>query len=215
VYAYDPAANAWSTNAPLPLPYSGGTVAVVNGIIYAIGGTSGSQAAVQSYYPSTDSWATKASMPTPRYLGARAALNGIIYVAGGYSSTGAVATVEAYNPATDIWSTVGPLPFRLWAASATTVNGTLYVMGGFDVNNAPLASVEAFTPNTSIVGIATYAGLTLAGSVGSTNRIDYKNDLAATNWNVLTNLTLLASPYLSIDPTPAYGAKRFYRVVEQ
>ena len=169
----------------------------------------------RAYNPATDSWAVKASMPTPRSFCTGTAINGIIYVAGGYNNTGTVATVEAYNPATDNWSTVAPLPFRLWSASAAAVNRTLYVMGGFNPNNATLASVEAFTVNTSIVGISTYAGLTLAGSVGSTNRIDYKNNLAATNWNVLTNLILPASPYLFIDTTPATAAGRFYRVVEQ
>jgi hypothetical protein len=60
-----------------------------------------------------------------------------------------------------------------------------------------------------------YAGLTLAGTTGSTNRIEFKHDLAATNWNVLTNLILPASPYLFIDTTPATAARRFYRVTEQ
>ena len=215
VYAYDPLANAWTTKAPLPLPYSGGAVGVVNGVIYVIGGTAGSQNTVQAYNTTTDSWTTKAPLPTPRYECAGATLNGLIYVVGGYSSTGAVATVEVYNPATDAWNTVAPAPLRVWGASAAVANGELYVMGGFDINNNTVTSVEVFTPNTLITGIATYAGLTLTGTVGSTNRIDVRNNLAATNWTALTNLILPSNPYLFIDPTPASGAGRFYRVVEQ
>jgi len=141
--------------------------------------------------------------------------DGIIYVAGGFSNTGAVATVEAYNPATDAWSTVTPLPFRVWGASAAAINGTMYVIGGFDVNNATIGSVEVFTPPTSITAINMYAGLTLTGMVGTTNRIDFKNDIAASNWTVLTNLVLPSSPYLFIDANSPNSTKGFYRVVQQ
>lgn len=215
VYVYDPGANSWSTKSPLPVAFSQGATAVANGIIYVIGGNQGNQATVQAYNPLTDSWSTKANLPTPRSNCTAATLNGFIYVAGGYTSTGVVATVEAYNPSTDTWSTVAPLPLRLWAASAAVVNGTLYIMGGLDAGNSTLSSVEAFTPSTLIGNISTYPGLSLVGLVGTTNRIDFKTDLSATNWNVLTNLILPSSPYLFIDPTPATTGKRFYRVVEQ
>ena len=216
VYCYDPGSNSWSLKAPVPSPFAFGEVAVVNGLIYVIGiGGAGPQAGVYAYNPVADSWTVKASMPTARYACAGAAVNGIIYVAGGYNSTGVVATVEAYNPALDTWSTVTPLPFRLWAASAAAINGTLYVMGGLDVNNATLGSVEAFTPPTSITAIKMYAGLTLSGPVGSTNRIDFTASLAATNWTVLTNLVLPASPYLFIDTNSPNSATRFYRAVQQ
>lgn len=215
VYAYDPASNTWATKSPLPQPYSSGAAVVFNGIVYLIGGNPGNRAVVQAYNPVSDTWAIKASMPTPRYYCAGAALNGLIYVAGGYTSTGAVATVEAYNPATDAWTAVAPLPFRLWTASAAAVNGKLLVMGGFDTGNATLGSVEVFTPNTAIVGIAMYAGLTVAGPPGSTNLIEYKTDLAATNWNALGTVVLPAGPSLFIDPNPANSVKRFYRAVRQ
>ncbi len=118
---------------------------MVNGIIYVLGGSQGSQAAVQAYNTATDTWPTKTSMPTPRSSCVGAALNGFIYVIGGHSSTGAVSTVEAYNPAADTWSTVTPLPYRVWAASAAAFNGTLYVMGGFDLDNSTVGTVVAFT----------------------------------------------------------------------
>jgi N-acetylneuraminic acid mutarotase len=215
VYAYDPSGNSWSLKTPSPAPCSFGVVAAVNGLIYIIGaGGAGPQAGVYAYNPLTDSWAAKASMPTARYASAGAAVNGIIYVAGGFSNTGAVATVEAYNPATDTWSTGTPLPFRVWGASATAINGTLYVIGGFDVNNATIGSVEAFTPATSIAAINMYAGLTIIGVVGSTNRIDFKPDLATTNWTAMTNLVLPFSPYLFIDTNSPNSTKGFYRVVQ-
>jgi len=153
VYCYDSVGNSWSLKTPLPVPSHGfGAVAVVNGIIYVIGG-SGPQSSVYAYDPVADSWTVKASMPTARDTCAGAALNGIIYVAGGNSSTGVVATVEAYNPALNTWSTVTPLPSRVYAASAATVNGTLYVMGGLDVNNSTVGNVAAFTPSQSLTNL--------------------------------------------------------------
>jgi N-acetylneuraminic acid mutarotase len=215
VYAYDPTANSWSTKTPAPQSFSAGATAVVDGIIYVLGGNQGSQATVQAYNPATDTWTTKASMPTPRYSCAGAALNGYIYVMGGYASTGAVSTVEAYNPAADTWTTVTPLPYRVWAASATALNGTLYLMGGFDTNYSTLGTVLAFTPKTSIAALSMYAGLTIIGPVGSSNRIDYKNDLAATNWTPLSSLVLPVSPLLFIDTNSPATGTRFYRVMQQ
>ena len=60
-----------------------------------------------------------------------------------------------------------------------------------------------------------YAGLTVAGPPGSTNLIEYKTDLAATNWNALGTVVLPAGPSLFIDPNPANSVKRFYRAVRQ
>ena len=136
----------------MPEQYNSGAEAVVNGIIYIIGG-SGPVSSVYAYDPVADAWTAKSPMPTARYTSAGAVVNGIIYVAGGYTSTGAVATVEAYNPAADAWSTVAPLPFRVYAASASVLNGTLYVMGGLDTNNATVGNVEAFTASPGLTNI--------------------------------------------------------------
>ena len=41
VVAYDPAANSWTTKAPMPTPRGALSVGVVNGILYAVGGFNG------------------------------------------------------------------------------------------------------------------------------------------------------------------------------
>jgi DNA-directed RNA polymerase specialized sigma24 family protein len=41
--------------------------------------------------------------------------------------------------------------------------------------------------------------LTIQGQVGSTNQIEYSTDLSQTNWTVLTNLVVTASPYWFFD----------------
>jgi uncharacterized hydantoinase/oxoprolinase family protein len=97
---------------------------------------------------------------------------------------------------------------------AAAVNGTLYVMGGcYNLNLT--GGVEAFTPGTSINAINMYAGLTICGPVGSTNEIDYCNDLAASNWTALTTIVLSNSPFLYIDTNSTYFSHRFYRAVQR
>jgi hypothetical protein len=82
------AENSWTSKAPMKVARSGIGVAVVNGKIYAIGGStaSGSLPGVnggavlgyqdlgghvgtnEEYDPETDTWTTKKSMPTPRIV---------------------------------------------------------------------------------------------------------------------------------------------------
>jgi probable HAF family extracellular repeat protein len=71
------------------------------------------------------------------------------------------------------------------------------------------------TPKTSINAINMYAGLTICGPVGSTNEIDYCNDLAASNWTALTTIVLSNSPFLYIDTNSTYFSHRFYRAVQR
>src|SRR5437588_11515803 len=54
--------------------------------------------------------------------------------------------------------------------------------------------------------------LTIQSDLGSTNQIQYSTDLGQTNWTVLTNLLVTASPYSFLDfaaPPVSFG---FYRV---
>jgi N-acetylneuraminic acid mutarotase len=211
VYCYDPATNGWSLKTPMPVANVCFATAVVDGIIYVIGGDY-APTNVYAYNPAVDAWTAKTSMPVPRNRCGAAALNGIIYIVAGCSEGGGVnpvATVEAYNPATDTWSMVAPLPFPLVCPTVAAVNGTLYVTSGCGLGN-----VLAFTPGTSITAINMYAGLTVAGQNGSTCEIDYCNDLGTTNWAPLTTFVLSNCPCLYIDTNSTWSSHRFYRTVQ-
>ena len=89
------------------------SVAVVDGIIYVVGGWKlnvGVVATMEAYNPATNSWTTKASLPTVHATEV-AVVNGIIYAVGG-ELYGGVATpvVEAYNASTDRWTTKASMP---------------------------------------------------------------------------------------------------------
>ena len=216
---YDPVANSWSTlYSPLPTARNFPGVGVVNGILYVVGGfdLSGTVlSVVEAYNPANDTWTTKASMPTARYQLAVEVVDGILYAVGGNTNgpNGILNTVEAYNAVSDTWIAATPMPTARTLPGVGVINGVLYAVGGLTaVPYALLATNEAFAPPT-IFAINLYAGLTITGSVGATNRIDFRTDLSGTNWTALTNVVLPTSPYLFIDTTSAATARRFYRAV--
>ncbi len=71
---------------------------VVNGVLYALGGSdAGIMATMEVYDPATDTWTTNTAMPTARDGLAGGVVNGVLYAVGGYNSA-YLATVEAYTP---------------------------------------------------------------------------------------------------------------------
>ena len=114
-WRYDPATNAWTAVADMPTPRGGPAVAVVGGILYAIGGGEGFSAVntVEAYDPASDRWTARSPMPTARGFMGIAETNGRIYVLGGFMFDPIqwVAHVESYEPSADRWSVMPSLPF--------------------------------------------------------------------------------------------------------
>jgi hypothetical protein len=134
--------DSWVQKAPMNVARGGLGVAVVNGKIYAIGGSNQTiynEAIVRSgirgepvgtneeYDPATNMWAFKSSMPTPRDDFAIAVFQGKIYCIGGFLSAGVSSANEVYDPATDTWDNKtsgisgGPI-------QANVVNGKIYLI---------------------------------------------------------------------------------------
>jgi hypothetical protein len=134
---YNPETDTWTSRAPMSIPRIGLGAAVVDGLIYAIGGTTQSDGfnirtnAVEAYNPVTNTWTAKASMPTARDdLFAVSSSNGKIYAIGG--STGSeTKIVEEYDPLNNIWkSTAGMSAARELFGAAAPSDGRIYVFGG-------------------------------------------------------------------------------------
>jgi N-acetylneuraminic acid mutarotase len=94
VEEYDPVTDTWTRKADMPTARKGPGTCVVDGKIYAIGGSTGADAppvdptgfilsTVEEYNPATDTWTTKIDMPTPRTLLSTSVVNGKIYAIGG------------------------------------------------------------------------------------------------------------------------------------
>jgi hypothetical protein len=144
----------------MPSSQSRGAAGVINGILYVVGGATGSTNAstnptglLQTFDPSANSglgaWSTATSMPTARELLSTGVLNGLLFAVGGYDITStALHTVEAYNPASNTWTSEPPMPTARAGLQVGVVNGVLYAAGGQDpITGTFFTTNEAFTPS--------------------------------------------------------------------
>jgi N-acetylneuraminic acid mutarotase len=139
--------NTWVSKAPMQQARGGLGVAVVNGKIYAIGGSTqrggptlegynepysgGIVSTNEEYDPATDTWTYKASMPTPRRSFAIAVYKNKIYCIGGATAYSDYSDVnEVYDPATDTWETKASIPTARVGLQANVVDGKIYLIGG-------------------------------------------------------------------------------------
>jgi Uncharacterized protein conserved in bacteria len=131
--------------------------AVVDGKIYAIGGTNGDSVlgTNEQYDLAANRWTDKASMPTPRFSFATAVYDDKIYCIGGVltldyyqDETGfsLSSVTEIYDPDTDNWTTGAPMP-QGSDGQASIVNGKIYVISG---NSYPsLQITQAYDPTAN------------------------------------------------------------------
>ncbi len=140
-------ADTWTQKADMPTARYSLSTSVVNGKIYAIGGTTvygGTKlATVEEYDPATDTWTQKADMPTARSGLSTSEVNGKIYAIGGVGGT-KLATVEEYDPATDTWTQKADMPTPRGALATSVVNGRIYAIG----SGSTLKKVEEYDPAT-------------------------------------------------------------------
>jgi N-acetylneuraminic acid mutarotase len=159
VEAYDPSTDTWTKKTDMPSARCTSAAAVVDGIIYVIGGVFATPAGyqtgdveilstVEAYDPATDTWTRKADMPTARAWHAACVVDGRIYVSGGdtkWSAGPVLTTVEVYDPATDTWTQSSDMPWPRWGHSASVVDGKMHIIGGADGKSARLLAEGKIT----------------------------------------------------------------------
>jgi RNA polymerase sigma factor (sigma-70 family) len=139
----------WTQKADMPTAKWGLSTSVVDGIVYAIGGSFG-ETEVTAYNPATNEWAKKTSIPTGRMELATGVVNGKIYAIGGAGRPWPkpLAAVEEYDPAADTWTKKTDMPTPRGALSASVVDGIIYAIGGQDGAFKVYSTVEAYDPVT-------------------------------------------------------------------
>ena len=139
-----PVGNFWTERKAAPAPIFLSSAAVVNNVVYVIGGSYAVTGATplpsnMAYDPGSDSWKTLAGMPTIRQTLGVVAVGERIYAIGGDSAVGISSKNEVYNTTTDSWRTMSPIPVPTTGSAIAAVNSTVYVMGGINSNGNTLA----------------------------------------------------------------------------
>jgi hypothetical protein len=149
VYTYNVSTLAWSQ---LPdSEYKVCALAIVNGFLTLIGGTSGDGRVITNQLFSfirkwrIPKWLAEfPPMPTKRYGACALCVNKALIVAGGAGerAIGKVATTEVLNTATLQWSKLVDLPQPMFGGSLLQVSDDLiYLLGAYDKDLNPIKSV--------------------------------------------------------------------------
>src|SRR5215211_2695664 len=146
LFIYDPLKNEWEEGEPMPTARAGLTAKFIDGILYAIGGSTGDNEGQvglnEAYNPKTNSWTEKTPMPTARHHITSQLVNGKLYVIGGRETDvlSSIDTNEMYDPKQDKWVRLEPMPTKRSSISSGYLDGGIYVFGGekeegsFDTN---------------------------------------------------------------------------------
>lgn len=144
---YDPVTKRWSDFSPLPRPRSNHAAAVVEGMVYLVGGSAGDEpvSTVDRFDPILNEWTALPPMLMEREHPAAAELDGFLYVAGGSTTARGSVSMERFDPNTKTWTFMHPMHLPRRLHTLTNVCGKLYVVGGED----HLSMVERFDPETN------------------------------------------------------------------
>ncbi|XP_046369558.2 kelch-like protein diablo [Haliotis rufescens] len=136
-YRYDPYGNYWTCVASMYHNRMYHGVAVLGGVLYAIGGQNEfgeSLPYVEFYNPDTDTWGGACAMTEAKIGAAAVGHRGLVYVVGGFLETVdekvVLGTVECYDPMKNRWLGKNPLPGPRCHAGLVEVKDTLYLVGG-------------------------------------------------------------------------------------
>jgi N-acetylneuraminic acid mutarotase len=135
-WSYDPATDTWSTVAAMPAgtERGGSGVAVIDDVVYVIGGLRQTAAVADAwaYDTAADTWAPMPDLPTARDHLVAAGVGGRVWCIGGReTNVGAhVPTVDVYDPASNTWSAGPPMPTSRGGMAAAVVDDWIFVAGG-------------------------------------------------------------------------------------
>nr|KAG5686106.1 hypothetical protein BaRGS_013097 [Batillaria attramentaria] len=192
--AYNPASGRWTKLPDMLHPRARVGAAALNGRVYVVGGSDGTQDLNSVDYLDLEKqkWKTAVAMNAPRssvarYQAAISAYMGGLVAVGGTDSWNCLNSVEMYSPASDTWTYVAPLNNLRRGAGVDVVNNKLWVLGGSDgvsslrlteiydpescvwtlgpQMNVPRANVSAVSLNGSLYAIEGFSGKKFLNSI--------------------------------------------------
>ncbi|CAH2107586.1 unnamed protein product [Euphydryas editha] len=120
VDVYNPVAEHWRPCSPMATPRHRVGVAVMDGLLYAVGGSAGTEyhKTVECYDPEKDAWTYVASMGRARLGVGVAVVNRLLYAVGGFDGARRTSSVECYHPENNCWTEVAPMRYARSGAGA-------------------------------------------------------------------------------------------------
>ncbi|XP_007905024.1 kelch-like protein 30 [Callorhinchus milii] len=131
VWKFDSKEGVWVPIAPMLKPRTNHATAVLNGEIYAVGGTPLDVVEVEHYDPYNNNWSLIS--PTLKYVSnfTVTGCTGKLYVIGSCAAKYNALTLQCYNPVIDSWSVIASpfIPKYLSAPRCVSVDGVIYLIG--------------------------------------------------------------------------------------
>ena len=138
-------------------------------------------------------------------------------------------TLQGANATFDVAAT-GSAPLRFqWQFNGVNLagqtNAILDLPGAYPTNagsyavvvNNPAGTAPGSPASLGIFGLGfanEIAQFSIAGPLGNQYRVEYRDSLSDTNWSVLTNLSLSASPTILADTNSQVLTNRVYRLIQ-
>ncbi|XP_014481560.1 PREDICTED: kelch-like ECH-associated protein 1 isoform X1 [Dinoponera quadriceps] len=142
---YNPVTDQWRPCSPMSVPRNRVGVAVMDGLLYAVGGSAGAEYhnSVECYDPDQDTWTSVKPMHIKRLGVGVAVVNRLLYAIGGFDGKERLSSVECYHPENDEWTMVSTMKCSRSGAGVASLGQYIYVIGGYD-GNSQLNSVERY-----------------------------------------------------------------------
>ncbi|MGN7413413.1 Kelch repeat-containing protein [Paenibacillus sp. SAF-068] len=154
VEVYDTLTDSWETVSGLTIARSWSGVAILDGMIYVIGGADNSKilSTVERYDIKNDKWTTLKNFPLALNAMSATTVNGKIYAYDGATgiTNGMSSAIYEYSPASDNWIQKNNFKIAANASATTEYNGEIYLLGGRQ-NATTLSRVEVYNPVTNEV----------------------------------------------------------------
>ncbi|XP_068196174.1 actin-binding protein IPP [Antennarius striatus] len=138
----------WTTASSLHRARSGLGVAVLEGMIYVVGGEKDSMIfdSTERYDPVTKQWGPVASLNFPRCGVGVCSCHGALYALGGWIGSEIGKTMERYDPEENRWEVIGTMAVPRYYFGCCELHGLIYVIGGISDEGIELRSAESFDP---------------------------------------------------------------------
>ncbi|XP_033109486.1 kelch-like protein diablo isoform X2 [Anneissia japonica] len=153
LFQYDHFDRKWLPRAAMNQPRSHFRLAVLDGMIYSVGGTTaeGQSDVTEFYNPHYNQWRNSAPLIVPVKNHSVAVVGGALYCIGGESGDTITDAVQRFNPRYNSWNQMSSMILPRTGASAAVFGREIYVVGGSvaagdKTAENMLKSVEIYNP---------------------------------------------------------------------